>query len=274
MPWSPWQTADLLDVAALVAGIEWHFDHGVYDENIVSTTMGNPSLYCLRQYGTTTSSGDSGTTRARQYSAPADWASQRDWNPALLGTLRRGIDYGVRPDRTGSEQDAYVEYDAGDNVHVAWDTGRFALDSIDPQHASAFTFDLGIAPNTVYAAPSAPTPIPSVGTVFASGDQSTAAHTVFAGPPDPTPAKSFTVSVEIPASSIVQADPAFMPQPTISGTYITPTMKVQPPRWRYWIPQEPPLRQRQRDDGLGLSGSPRWRGGSSRQSSNRWRAYL
>lgn len=36
----------------------------------------------------------------------------------------------------------------------------------------------------------------------------------------------------------------------------------------------PPLRQRQRDDGLGLSGAPRWRGVTSRQSSNRWAGYL
>lgn len=53
-----------------------------------------------------------------------------------------------------------------------------------------------------------------------------------------------------------------------------PPFMTQMPRWRYWIPGTPPLRQRQRDDGLGLSGTPRWRRGSSRQASNRWRGYL
>jgi hypothetical protein len=35
-----------------------------------------------------------------------------------------------------------------------------------------------------------------------------------------------------------------------------------------------PLRQRQRDDGLGMSGTVRWGRGSSRQLSNRWRGYV
>lgn len=46
------------------------------------------------------------------------------------------------------------------------------------------------------------------------------------------------------------------------------------PRFRYWMPdRDIPLRQRQRDDGLGLS-TARWRRGRSRQASNRWAGYL
>jgi len=57
---------------------------------------------------------------------------------------------------------------------------------------------------------------------------------------------------------------------------VGPDFRIQMPRWRYWIPGavQPPLRQRQRDDGLGMTGTPRWRKGSSRQGSNRWRGYL
>jgi len=49
---------------------------------------------------------------------------------------------------------------------------------------------------------------------------------------------------------------------------------LQMPPFRYWIDSPLPLRQRQRNDGLGMSATPRWRGGSSRQASNRWKGYL
>lgn len=52
-----------------------------------------------------------------------------------------------------------------------------------------------------------------------------------------------------------------------------PRYRFQMPRYRYWIPSDPPLRQRQRNDGLGMSGTRRWKGGTSVQSSNRWRGY-
>lgn len=49
--------------------------------------------------------------------------------------------------------------------------------------------------------------------------------------------------------------------------------RFQMPRWRYWIPGELPLRQRQRDDGLALA-PLRQRDRTSRQRSIRQRAYL
>lgn len=51
-----------------------------------------------------------------------------------------------------------------------------------------------------------------------------------------------------------------------------PAYLFQMPRWRYWIPGRLPLRQRQRDDGLAL-GPLRQRGRTSRQGTNRQRAY-
>ena len=59
---------------------------------------------------------------------------------------------------------------------------------------------------------------------------------------------------------------------------IYPQIKVQlrPPRWR-WLPPPlvtvPPLRWRQRDDGLGVQAARRHNGGTSVQSSKRHRAY-
>lgn len=56
---------------------------------------------------------------------------------------------------------------------------------------------------------------------------------------------------------------AFQPEVRVSWVGVTVDAGVQPA-----------LRQRQRNDGLGMSGTPRWTGGSSRQKSTRWRGYL
>lgn len=47
----------------------------------------------------------------------------------------------------------------------------------------------------------------------------------------------------------------------------------RPPRFRFIYPSQPPLRWRQRDDGLGLNGGRRARGASSLQKSLRGRSY-
>lgn len=59
----------------------------------------------------------------------------------------------------------------------------------------------------------------------------------------------------------------------VQGSFTELALRLLMPRWRYWVPGDVPLRQRQRDDGLGLS-SARWRRGRSLQASNRWKGYL
>lgn len=223
-------------------------------------------------------------------------ATWREWFPPELGDLTEGVDYEVRPDRTGTEDDAFIEYEDGVGQVEGW-TG-FAFGQIQaqsasydpPRHATAKWRLLSppptppatpgptesVAASPMVLLPSAGAPIGQIinGTVtgFAGG---VGIELAINGP-----LSEFAVLLVTDESS----DEPFYTGPSGEGNYSHQwtigslidgaAAYVRLPRWRYWIPGELPLRQRQRDDGLALRGAPSWRRGTSRQATNRWRSYL
>lgn len=245
-----------------------------------------------------------------------DPASERDFFPELLSTLTLGVDYDVRPDRTPEDEDAYVEYEPGDNTLVGWQPWHLTFDPTDAEYVhppddpvpATISYRVAIDPTPYW--PAGPIPNDEDVPWAAWGDGDTAATVTFAGdngggtigvdvatPADPSTLR-FTLLVQdqlndpgytvaLGVNEPVTPDLSEGAQLTFfgemvgatvgDGVVITgPTYAFQMPRWRYWIPEEPPLRQRQRNDGRALAGTRRWSlaATSSRQASNRWRGYL
>lgn len=224
-----------------------------------------------------------------------DLAGWREWFPPELGDLTEGTDYDVRPDRTGSEDDAFIEYEAGVGQIQGWTgfaPGRITslTASFDGPHATAKWRLLSPPP----APPATPGPfdsesapvlalLPSDGSPIAQIVNATVTGAPSGVPVELTiagPVAEFAVliitdeSSDIPFSGGDPGDSSYIHGWTASGFISAAGAMVRLPRWRYWIPGQLPLRQRQRDDGLALRGAPSWRRGTSRQATNRWRSYL
>jgi hypothetical protein len=229
----------------------------------------------------------------------------RDWFPSPLRTMTEGVDYDVIPGKDpGSDDDAYVEYESGDNSLAGWQPWTVPVE---------YQFRLQVGPNS--SAPDPPNipfrvavaPLPmSAWPAYGVGSQ--AAHLDTFPTPD---YGTQDVPVLVP-SSVLQFALVFQPD-TLNGWHPTvtvapppplsefqagsgvqgfvnpvavrgggsstpvitgPVMPFDTPRWRYWIPGDVayPIRQRQRNDGLGR-GVMRARSTSSVQSSVRQRGY-
>lgn len=273
MPWSPWQAPLLSDTPGVTTRINsdsnFPGSHG-----IVQATTANLGLSSVVFRDNTGDSNGRADLLQSQY--PPDWQTSRNWFPALLQGLVQGVDYGPRPDRNPlTDNDAYVEYADGPNADLGWVMPSVQIQPLvnvdDTNHPAS-----GTATGTLeLLASSYPT---TAGTDVGPLPTGTPIRTVGVGEGGTfTPAApAFTSFSLVLATSSVD-----IPVNTHIGWGVTlsffPRQRTQSPMWRYWIPDSThplPLRQRQRDDGLGLSGTPRWRGGNSRQSSNRWRAYL
>lgn len=274
MPWSDWQDSEPYDVGA--ARLAVRFQENAAD-GVYTTT------------GATTSIDAAGITRqvvadppvdrndhdGMQYAEPVGWADERNWFPDPLYGLEYGVQFGIRPDRTGSEDDAYVEYEDGTSTRTDWvitGTPQVTNNTGFPTGGITWTWSLGVTTGTSYVLGTGnPIGYPGAGSVFATIDHTTPAGTALPSVPDMGQASSFFISAQLDAVSLATDF-----QLLLAAELPRPFFRATQPRWRYWIPGEvapKPLRQRQRDDGLGLSPA-RWRAGRSRQSSNRWSGYL
>lgn len=278
MPWSDWQ--DPLDMPVAPTSLRVGADSASHDpgeHGFVQPSISNLSLTAASRHD------DLGYTIGRfdllQFTASTSWESRRDWFPAPLQSLVEGVDYAARPDRNPlSDDDAYVEYEDGLNEHLTWTMPTVSI--ITPLAVNRTTGDLGPSEGTgvgtlerisgsAYPAV-AGTDIgvmPVGATIFTEGLGQTGSFT-------PAAPSSLSFAYVIAVGSVD------IPVDTVIGWGVqlagVPTQVVRSPRWRYWIPgsAEPiPLRQRQRDDGLGLS-TARQRARNSRQRSIRQRAYL
>lgn len=229
-------------------------------------------------------------------------AEARDAFPDALASLEEGVDFAVRPDRDGSERDAYVEYEDGlvfiqPSDIVRWD-GSVTL-AVAGEHDGAVVDNLSASAAISYE-PFVPSGLYYQDGIYGWLPREDVGERLAPGYlPDPGAVNIATLSYVESGTSITEtfytdaarafftvvADSAWT-FPTsggsVPGNYtvtvdprLAVTWTVRSPRWRYWIPgpHDFPLRQRQRDDGLGLS-TARWRRGRSRQLSNRWRGYL
>ena len=263
MPWSEWlqqpdYTQGFLNQYRLAINQQIDYLTGT---NTTTGTPG-PSVGAAGASRSISSAGvyDSATVDGRQYTVAPFWETDRDWFPDPLYDLTEGVDYTVRPDRTGSEDDAYIQYEDGPNVRTGWNWIRAPKVTL-AQGGSSWVVEM--VNGTNYVAGDNPGGPPASGLVFATGDGSTPVDTVLPSIPTPT-ADTFAIFGRLTDNSV---ESAFEVQ------YPTPNILYRMPRWRYWVPGgPPPLRLRQRDDNLFLNAG-RIRNRSSRQTTNRLRSY-
>lgn len=263
MPWSDWVQSP--NVTKLPAPRR-HLDYGDGDSftTAVDLTLNVTDIAGAQAVLDPPSRGIQGT----QYRVPEGWDDPTPFPPEL-GGLVYGVDIVNKPGSDFSDPFRLVDYDPDDHAEVlGWTIpSPVVYDRMSDFNLGA---DVWIDNATDYAA-GITDPL-NIGATFDTIDPTTPAGTVLAAPPNPGPTLSFTVGISPhtpldndSAVNIIMSHPFFEGWPIVT---------VRPPRWRYWTPRELPLRQRQRDDGLALRGAPSWRQGSSRQASNRWRAYL
>lgn len=220
-------------------------------------------------------------------------ATWREWFPPEFNDLTEGVDYEVRPDRTGTEDDAFIQYEDGVGQVESWfafASGRISAHSAgyEPKHATA-KWRLLSPPPTVPAIPptnGSVSATPLVLTPDAGAPITQLIDTTLVGFPSSTPVNAY-VAGSVSEFAILMVTDESMDVPfagegvenynhawSVDGLPAAAAAYVRLPRWRYWKPGQLPLRQRQRDDGLALRGAPSWRKGTSRQATNRWRSYL
>lgn len=274
MPWSEWHDGD--------TGLAtW-----VREVRIARSVEGATELYytvtASSDLPTFTNGNDIGVPPTQawflsQLRLPPSWATARNWFPSGMSGLVLGVDYDVRPDRAPGDTDQYIQYADGDNIATSTVAGvlynsRFG--TADPPAGTNLL--VGVDVGTSY--------VPGV--VPAWGGIGSVRYTSAPVPPFPSSGAdmsgTFTGAELFPTTAAqtftvgVQDDVGDMPEGDSYSFNVNPVgfTNYHMPQWRYWIPRELPLRQRQRDDGLALRGAPSWRAGTSRQATNRWRSYL
>lgn len=250
---------------------------------------------------------DFGTLRGVIASPIPGWETYQNYSPWFgIGRLVEGVDYFPRPDRAPTDVDAYIEIESGANTIAGWqipNIGIYWQPIYGYYNASDFPdwYDDQGFPNGSHLqvelvadltdAPGGTPAMPSLGsgTVIANsldavwGTWGTTMKTL-SNVTDPGPASSI---------ALYCFDPNYVtrPMPPPTGSAVDspyevqgkaqflsrPRVNIATPRYRYWIvgvdPVTPiPLRQVQRDDGLGRS-VMRARGTHSVQKSIRQRGY-
>jgi len=220
-----------------------------------------------------------------------DW---RAWFPDELDNLTEGVDYTVRPDRTGTESDSYVEYEEGDAEFVGWQGSiaatltNFTSSLEPPLHGTARWRVISPAP-PLPALPGPSETVASPAPVVYAADAGVDAGAIINGVQGQSLFADFSAALEgVGETFAVLTTTDDHGDPVTSGTGAFyqkswqvqggPSVRVlvQLPRWRYWIPDAAgilPLRQFPRDDGL--RGTGRALGlRSSRQGSLSQTAYI
>jgi hypothetical protein len=212
------------------------------------------------------------------------WESERDWYPSALFPLTEGVDFSVRPDRTPSDQDAYVQYEDGSGVSAGWDLSDLAVEWTNPYGLGGpgttiseptsqlqVEMNLGITPQPVGGTPI----FPAIGSGTILGIYTAAYVNTTLGCADPGPASSVGLFVHDPNYATLPIAPsgdAYSVTGSASWGFSKPVFISHIPRFRYWKLTSPPLRQLQRDDGL-VGSTFRHGGGTSRQGSIRQLGY-
>lgn len=285
MPWSEWQPGEVLRISPDRVQLLWLPDtttttyqtdtgmqvmvgsHSAPSRWPTDSEVGTSSRY------TEGSSQTQPTLNGYNYWAPDGWDARRDWRPSTLDNLTRGVDYDVIPGKDEYlDDDAFVEFEAGSNGLDGWDLGTFTVEG----HTVTQDVTKGVTTATAAAFlgsgsqardPFLPLSNPEPGVQWEQWDLDNSTDGLQFQPPDPGAVFSWYFFVDVGATG---------PPETLGAVnfLLAPIeLRLQQPRWRYWIPGDIPLRQRQRDDGLGMS-TARWRRGRSVQASNRWKGYL
>lgn len=201
------------------------------------------------------------------------YADTFDWLPPELAALTLGVDYGVRPDRVSSDDDAYVQYESEHTTFVRWqdwnaDAAFQTWHTAPYEPAAPWTgvgFDLRLAYTTPFTGwpwalgPPPDAPFYSYGTGVSLGSVSIPVDIRSDGayPPGTSPPH---VTVPVPLSTVPVPDLALLTQPSFldslavpgptsgdpggwsASFYLNlydpvgnaPTIVYQRPRWRYW----------------------------------------
>ena len=197
---------------------------------------------------------------AIQVTAPDGYSTYRDSYPEALWSLTEDVDFSLIP---GTED--YVEYQDSASVLAGWDMPSMSVtyDSQNPGSLAEFSIHSG--PVTQ--------PFP-VGTPVHSYSSPTGySGYEYMVLPDPGPVEQFWITVrDNTRDTIPPYGIAIHASGQAYGTWFSvPYIEVILPPYRYWIPDFP-LRQVQRDDGLGRS-VMRARSTHSVQKSIRQRGY-
>jgi hypothetical protein len=289
MPWSEWQPGPTAIRAFSKYAIGWLNYGGALDNGWYTVPTKAIELYASALDGGTSDNpyGAVEHVEGAVYFIVGDsWKTDRDWFPVTLLGLEEGVDYGLRPGRTEFDDDAYVEYESdGDNTVTEEFKPllRYTAGSIGGGEGAAHDGDglweLGYIANpplpvqTSDGAEFSVESWPGIGTVFASGgvEATNTSHSAeFPAGFSTASALHVTATMSGTPPLVGESASAESAQFTIGS----PSFRYQMPRWRYWIPRDLPLRQKQRNDGLALRGAPSWRNKQSRQATNAWRSYL
>lgn len=294
MPWSEWQPGPTAirsfskyTVATLTFG-------GTFFNGWRTAPTGLLEMYAtVNDLGESSTDNPYGSVETRDgavyYLVNNTWKTDRDWFPVTLLGLEEGVDYGIRPGRTDSDTDAYVEYESDGNNTVVEEfkpllryqsggvgggTGGTPGDGV---WALGFNANLTLPVQTSSGAEFSVESWPEPDTVFATGAVEAVNTSHSAQFPDGfSTASTIRVTVNMPGIPPLLADAGAgaLEAAHAQFTIGSPSFRYQMPRWRYWIPRELPLRQKQRKDGLALRGAPAWRNQQSRQATNAWRSHL
>lgn len=213
-----------------------------------------------------------------------DLATWREWFPDELFDLTEGVDYVVRPDRTGTEDDAFIQYEDGVGELEGWSGHSFGqvtsnAGTYEPRHATAKWRLLSPSPT-----------VPAIPPVDGSVDAPPLVLTPSAGAPiaqilNATTVGGFTpgVSVDLTITGAVTEFAVLMVTDessdipftdgdsythewNVTGLMLSARALVRLPRWRYWVPGDSWVKLKNRGDGLGMS-TKRLRGrGTSNQA--------
>jgi hypothetical protein len=291
MPWSEWQDGKTGIVSFSKYAVAWLNRGGTFFNGWFTVPTNAIELYAevLEESESDNPYGPVETIEAALYFTVGDsWKANRDYLPNLLATLTEGVDYGIRPDRTEADRDAYVEYEDGDSAIteefkplLRYESGSIGGGPEAARDGDGL-WELGYTANPTLpveesdGAEFSVETWPALGTVFASGgvEATNTSHSA------EFPA-GFSTANAIRVAATMSGTPPLVPPEGAPGsaaaasarfTIGAPSFRYQMPRWRYWIPGAPPLRQFPRNDGR-RGGAPSARP-TSRQGTTARRTYF
>lgn len=188
-----------------------------------------------------------------QYTIQSTWETYRTF-PYPMFDMVEGVDYIEVPDQPG----VFYEFEDEPNVFHGWDVPPVVL-SINNDPPAERDFELLIETGTTFVVGPLDEFDPDRGAAIGGWDGATPVGTAIATP-NPGMAASFSLWPSLPEFDFT-VDNSY--QEYLS--YISAVYLIQLPRWRYWKPTNPVLRQYPRDDGKRGS-PPNLAGPSSRQA--------
>lgn len=226
---------------------------------------------------------------AATYALSSGWSTERDAFPSPMYDMTEGVDYDIVPGKDPYvDEDAYVQYESADpNVLTGWADWNLTLETAGSNggmalpgvtglrvgYSAPITWGLsgpgwfstyqGLALDYIPGVMGALTTTPYALSLAALGTMES--WTIYQQPnwlTDPIP-----IEVHVGPQGFADSDSSTS---LIHGAMNPrPKFTFRMPRWRYWKPGVPPLRQRARNDGLAVDGQQQRGRGNSLQSSAR-----